>query len=51
MATPTLIAARGAIADHQALLQPVLAALGDIVIGKTRSSSSASRACSHVATY
>jgi len=36
MATPTLIAARGAIADHQALLQPVLAALGDIVIGKTR---------------
>src|SRR5512134_1493299 len=36
MATPTLIAARGGIADHQALLQPVLEALGDIVIGKPR---------------
>ena len=36
MATPTLIAARGGIADHQALLQPVLEALGHIVIGKTR---------------
>jgi MoxR-like ATPase len=35
MAT-TLIATRGGIADHQALLQPVLEALGDIVIGKTR---------------
>ena len=36
MATPTLIATRGASTDHQALLQPVLEALGCIVIGKTR---------------
>jgi MoxR-like ATPase len=35
MATPTLIAARGA-ADHTTLIEPVLRALGRIIIGKSR---------------
>ena len=35
MATPTLIATRGS-SDHTALVEPVLAALGRIIIGKSR---------------
>jgi MoxR-like ATPase len=36
MATPTLIAARGAPTDHTALIEPVLEALGRIIVGKSR---------------
>ena len=36
MSTPTLLTARGAAADHKALVEPVLEALGQIVIGKAR---------------
>jgi MoxR-like ATPase len=34
MATPTLISARGSATDHTALVQPVLDALGRIIVGK-----------------
>ncbi len=36
MATPTLITARGAAADHQPLIRPVLEALDRIIVGKSR---------------
>jgi MoxR-like ATPase len=36
MASPTLITARGATADHQTLIRPVLDALDRIVVGKSR---------------
>jgi MoxR-like ATPase len=35
MATPTLISARGAATDHTALIEPVLGALGRIIVGKS----------------
>jgi MoxR-like ATPase len=34
MATPTLLTARGATTDHTVLIQPVLDALGRIIVGK-----------------
>jgi MoxR-like ATPase len=36
MATPTLIASRGGATDHTALIEPVLDALGRIIVGKPR---------------
>jgi MoxR-like ATPase len=36
MATPTLITTRGAATDHSAIVQPVLDALGRIIVGKSR---------------
>ena len=36
MATPTLLTTRGAATDHTAVIQPVLDALGRIIVGKSR---------------